>query len=113
MLVWDLAESEGGPAIVTASPARDAQKGRIVDFAVSSAMHVAATSASQVNLAAGAGRNATMVLAYEKGAVEVHLLEHHLVEMGIDEESVFEGILGLEREGERRQERGDGSDDGQ
>ncbi|KAJ3051789.1 hypothetical protein HK097_007193 [Rhizophlyctis rosea] len=98
--VWDLVESATGPSRVI--QAGTAQTGKVVHFALSTAAVVGdggkgrkkVVTASQMNLKAGSTRNATLVIAYEGGRIEVHLLEQELAETGIDEEDVFEDLLG-------------------
>ncbi|KAJ3282961.1 WD repeat-containing protein 60 [Borealophlyctis nickersoniae] len=89
--VWDLAETEAGP--VHTMQMRMTDKGKAIGIAVSTASQIAFTG-SQQNLAAGASRNATIAVAFESGAIEVHMLVPELTEVVVDEETVFDGILG-------------------
>ncbi|KAJ3045875.1 WD repeat-containing protein 60 [Rhizophlyctis rosea] len=98
--VWDLHESVTGASYVISPSETD----RVIHFALSSSTGVVTTKGkgknaitqSQVNLAAGSTRNATMVLGYESGRFEVHLLEGELAEMAVGEENVLEEFVGEE-----------------
>ncbi|KND03310.1 uncharacterized protein SPPG_02357 [Spizellomyces punctatus DAOM BR117] len=91
--VWDLSESEAqATQVVKATKTGD--NGRIVTFALSPTIVSAASTVSHANLAAASGRNATIMLGYADGTMEVHLLDSTLAERAIDEEHVLASYVG-------------------
>ncbi|KAI9100462.1 hypothetical protein DFS34DRAFT_614674 [Phlyctochytrium arcticum] len=109
MRIWDLSESEADPAYIVHPPSPQSSRARICNFALSpsvtlSAQASKARTASQANLAAASARNATMILTYDDGNIEVHLLEDALWERGIDEEDVLATYCSISQNSRKTEE---------
>lgn len=97
--VWDLIEKEAEPVYLERFG--HSRQGRVVAIALSSVYQYgtnAATNGNQMSLAASASRNGTIFVSFEHGEMEVHLLARELVEVGIDEETVIDNLLGYKSE---------------